>query len=84
LKSLIEFKGDLKMTAKQLEEISYAAQRLNKSVQQIYAMVREGILPSGVVVKLGRSIRIDPDALEEFIKSGGKPLEGGWRKDANI
>jgi excisionase family DNA binding protein len=72
------------MTAKQLEEISYAAQRLNKSVQQIYAMVREGILPSGVVVKLGRSIRIDPDALEEFIKSGGKPLQGGWRKDTNV
>jgi hypothetical protein len=44
-------------------------------------MVRAGILPSGVVVRLGRLIRVDPSRLEDFIASGGKTLPGGWRKE---
>ena len=64
-----------------LQEISYAARRLNKKPQRIYEMIREGLLPPGVVVRLGRSILIDPGPLEEFIRTGGKALPGGWKKD---
>jgi hypothetical protein len=31
------------------------------------------------VVRLGRTYRVDPGKLQEFITGGGKPLAGGWR-----
>jgi excisionase family DNA binding protein len=69
------------MTAKALESMEYAARRLNVSEQRAYQMAREGILPEGVVVRLGRQIRVDPDELECFIKNGGQALPGGWKKE---
>jgi hypothetical protein len=43
-------------------------------------MVRLGILPTGVVVRLGRQIRIDPDALAEFLTGGGRGLDSGCNR----
>jgi hypothetical protein len=43
-------------------------------------MARCGILPAGVVVKLGRHWRVNPERLEEFIDNGGQALPGGWRR----
>lgn len=71
------------MSARVLESVEYAAKRLNITEQRAYQLAREGILPDGVIVRLGRQIRIDPDKLEEFIKSGGQALPGGWRKEAS-
>jgi len=34
------------------------------------------------VVRLGRQIRIDPGPLMAFVAEGGKPLAGGWKKEA--
>jgi excisionase family DNA binding protein len=46
-----------------------AAERLNVRLHRLYQLVREGTVPA---VRLGsRQIRIRPDALEEFIASGG-------------
>jgi hypothetical protein len=42
-------------------------------------MIRRGILPG---VRLGRQVRIDPEALAAFIETGGKALPGGWRREA--
>lgn len=52
------------------------AGRLNVSTDRIYQMSRVGLLPH---VKLGRQIRFDLEAIDEFIKGGGKALSGGWR-----
>lgn len=49
------------------------------STDQVYRLVREGILPA---VRIGRQIRFDPDVLQEWIKRGGKAYDGGWRKEA--
>lgn len=68
------------MTVRSLESILYTAQRLGITEARTYQLIREGILPEGVVVRLGRQIRIDPDELESFIRNGGKSLPGGWRK----
>jgi excisionase family DNA binding protein len=67
------------MTEKVLKPVSYAAHRLNITEARAYQLIREGLLRGAV--KLGRQIRIDPDELEEFIKSGGQGLAGGWRKE---
>jgi hypothetical protein len=69
------------MSARILESIEYAAIRLNVSSQRAYQMAREGILPDGVIIRLGRQLRVDPDELEHFIKNGGQSLPGGWRKN---
>lgn len=58
-----------------------AARMLYVSVGRAYELARTGILPSGVVVRLGRQIRFDEDALIEWIRAGGQALPGGWRRD---
>lgn len=47
---------------------SVAGDRLGVSTHRVYELVRSGELPS---VRLGRTIRIDPAALETFIAEGG-------------
>ncbi len=42
-------------------------------------MARTGMVPA---VRLGRQIRLDPEKLAVFIEQGGKPLPGGWRREA--
>ncbi len=44
---------------------------------RIYALVREGALPA---VHFGRQIRIDKSILYEWVRAGGQPLPGGWRR----
>jgi hypothetical protein len=62
-----------------LQPVDYACRRLNEKPQRIYNLIRDEIFPPGVVVRLGRRIRINPDKLEEFIANGGQALAGGWR-----
>ncbi len=54
----------------------------NLSEQRIYSLVREGILPPGVVVRLDRQVRINEGRLVEFLERGGAALPGGWRREA--
>jgi excisionase family DNA binding protein len=77
----VEFIGGLKMSEKVLKPVSYAARRLNITEARTYQLIREGLLRGAV--RLGRQVRIDPDELEEFIKSGGQALPGGWKKEMN-
>jgi len=50
-----------------------AAERLGVRLHRCYELIREGQLPA---VRLGRQVRVDPAALEEFIRSGGTGAEG--------
>ena len=62
-----------------LLRIPSVAQILDVTEDRVYSLARDGVLPH---VRLGRQIRVDSDALEEFIKNGGKSLPGGWRREA--
>ena len=42
-----------------------------------YNLAREGLIPT---VRVGRQVRVDRDALQEWIRDGGRPLPGGWRR----
>lgn len=57
-----------------------AARLLGVTVQRLYELSREGVVPS---VRLGRSFRYSPSALNEFIQKGGGAWAGGWRKCAD-
>jgi len=48
------------------------------------ALIRQGVFPPGVVVRLGRQVFVDTTQLDEFIRSGGKALPGGWRRKASL
>lgn len=61
-----------------LQTASEAAERLSVSVQRVYEMARLGIVPC---VRLGRTVRFDPAAIEGYVASGGKALAGGWRRE---
>ncbi len=64
---------------KRLLRVPEVARILDTTEGRIYEIARQGILPT---VRLGRQIRIDREALEEFIKNGGQALPGGWRREA--
>ncbi len=57
-----------------------AAEKLDITEYQLYAKTREKIIPA---VRIGRMLRWSDEALNEFIKSGGKGYPGdGWKKQA--
>jgi excisionase family DNA binding protein len=58
-----------------------AAEILAVSVQRVYELARVGVLPAGVVVRLGRQIRLNEAALMEWVHAGGQDLPGGWRRE---
>jgi hypothetical protein len=58
------------------------ATRLGVTYDRAAELVRTGLLPPGVVVRLGRQIRVNPEALDEFLAAGGQALPGGWRQEA--
>jgi excisionase family DNA binding protein len=58
-----------------LVRVREAAEALGVSTQHVYHMARQGILPPGVVVRLGRQVRVDADALEAWVKAGGSAAD---------
>lgn len=51
-----------------LRDAKWAAGRLGVRLHRVYELCREDVLPH---VRIGRQIRVDPDALEEWIEAGG-------------
>jgi excisionase family DNA binding protein len=64
---------------KKLLRLTQVARILDMREAQVYRLAREGVLP---VVRIGRQLRVDPDALDEWIKAGGQGFAGGWKKEA--
>ena len=50
---------------------------------RLYDLMRQGIIPAGVVVRLGRQVRVNVQKWREFVEAGGAALPGGWRRDAS-
>lgn len=51
--------------------IDETARILNVSIQRAYQLARENAFPT---VRVGRQVRVDPRALEDWINAGGKSL----------
>jgi len=64
---------------KKLITLVQCAEVIGVTYSRMAELARIGMVP---VVRLGRQIRIDPDKLAAFIDQGGKPLPGGWRREA--
>ena len=67
-----------KNATQQLITASDVATRLGVSLARVYDLARQELLPA---VRMGRSIRFDPDQLNEFIAHGGACLPDGWRSE---
>ena len=65
-----------------LIRIAVGADMMDVSEQRAYEMVRVGIIPPGVAVRLGRQVRFAEDELRQWIAAGGQALPGGWRREA--
>jgi excisionase family DNA binding protein len=55
------------------------ARVLRVSPPRVYELARDGLIP---VVRLGRQVRVEQDALRRWIASGGQALPGGWRRQS--
>lgn len=62
-----------------LLRVAEVASILATSTPRVYALIRDGLLPA---VRLGRQVRVAPDVLEEWIRTGGQALPGGWRRES--
>ncbi len=51
------------------------------SEQSLYGAIRAGVLPAGVVVRIGRHVVINRQKLLAWFDSGGSALAGGWRRE---
>ena len=60
-----------------LMTVSEAAELLRLRPARVYELAREGVLP---VVRLGRQVRVEEQALRDWIARGGQALPGGWRR----
>ena len=69
------------MQTKTLLRIPEVAERLDVTHARAYELARTGALPA---VRIGRQLRVDPEALQAWIDNGGQPLPGGWRKEATL
>ena len=69
----------LSQELKRLYRVPEVARILDTSEQRVYELIRAGMLPA---VRLGRQVRVDKEALDQFIKNGGMAYPGGWKKDA--
>jgi hypothetical protein len=72
----------MSLSTKQLLTLQKTADILGVKYARVAEMVRTGFFPDGCVVRLGRQIRVDSEALEQFLRNGGKALPGGWRREA--
>jgi excisionase family DNA binding protein len=61
--------------------VTEASDLLGLRKSRIYTLIRENILPA---VHIGRQVRIDRNALHEWIQMGGRSLSGGWRRGEQI
>jgi hypothetical protein len=71
------------MSLEKLESVPWGAGRLDVTEQRLYGLIRENFFPVGVIVRIGRQIKINPERLEEFLLAGGSALPGGWRRQAD-
>jgi excisionase family DNA binding protein len=63
-----------------LKHVDHLEKRLGTNKPQTYKLIREGVIPPPVVIRVGRQYRVNADALEEWIEAGGAGYSGGWRK----
>jgi excisionase family DNA binding protein len=55
-----------------LLEAKDVAQDLGYSVDRVYSLVRDGLLPA---IRIGSRYKFDPRALDEWVRNGGKGLQ---------
>lgn len=67
------------MPAMRLVKAEEVAEALGVTKSRVYDLVRAGLLPA---VRLGRQIRIDEEALRDWVRNGGRAWPGGWRREA--
>ena len=60
----------------QLLTIPEVARVLRVRPARVYELARQGLIPT---VRLGRQVRVQEEALHQWIADGGQALSGGWR-----
>lgn len=72
----LQIQGELAgLRIKPLRTAEEIAPILRVKPERVYEMARLGILPRGVVIKLGRQVRFDEERLCEWMQNGGKGIK---------
>ena len=55
----------------ELVKVGKVAKILKTNEQHVYHLVRQGVIPPGVAIHLGRQVHFDCDALLDWLRRGG-------------
>lgn len=56
------------LNTRRLVDVEYPKERLGEPEWRIYELCRKGLIPH---VRIGRRVKFDPQAIEEWISKGG-------------
>jgi hypothetical protein len=68
------------MPASKLESIEQSCEHRGIPSRHLRNMIRDGVVPPGVFVRLGRRVFVNPDRLDAWLDAGGGAFPGGWRR----
>jgi hypothetical protein len=57
--------------SRQLLKVKKVAGMLDSTEYRVYEMIRLRLIPQSAIVRMGRQIRVDSEALEQWIAQGG-------------
>jgi len=63
------------------QEVPAATDYLFRNDKQVFKAVSNGVLRAPTVVRVGRRMYFDREALATFIENGRRALDGGWKHD---
>ena len=67
-------------TQQVLISIKEASRIMGETPKSMYAMIWRRVLPPGVLVRIGRKVKIHRERLFDWMNAGGQALPGGWKR----
>ena len=58
-----------------LGDVNWCARILGVSRDRVYFLVRNGLIPAGVCIRLGGQLRFNKKSMKDFLNSGGAGLD---------
>lgn len=71
----LSFSSEVISMSTKLLKVPKVAEIIDATIPRTYELLRQGIIPG--IVRMGRQIRVDPDALAEWIARGGETQAQG-------
>lgn len=67
---------------REFESMKWLAEKVGISLPTAYRLAEQQVIPPGVVVRLGRRLRVHVARADAWLAYGGGGFDGGWKHSA--